>query len=144
MSVQTHVASQEFPCPQPVATSIRVGGGSIAVTAEDRPFAVVTVDPYDASDASRQAAEQTKITLNGDRLRIEVPRTGAGRIFRRDGKVRVEVRIPLDNEQRPRHDRCSRLRSAAQHPGPHCQWRHHTASGRAHQRRMTAATRTAT
>jgi hypothetical protein len=97
MSVQTHVASQEFPCPQPVATSIRVGGGSIAVTAEDRPFAVVTVDPYDTSDASRQAAEQTEITLNGDRLRIEVPRTGAGRIFRRDGKVRVEVRIPLDS-----------------------------------------------
>jgi hypothetical protein len=102
MSVQTHVASQEFPCPQPVSTSIRVGGGSIAVTAEDRPFAVVTVDPYDASDASHQAAEQTEITLNGDRLRIEVPRTGAGRIFRRDGKVRVEVRIPLDNEKRPR------------------------------------------
>jgi hypothetical protein len=97
MSLQTHATSQEFPCPQPIATSIRIGGGSIAVTAEDRPFAVITVDPYDASDASHQAAEQTEITFNGDRLRIEVPRTGAGRIFRRDGKVRVDVRMPLDS-----------------------------------------------
>ncbi|MDT5027079.1 MAG: hypothetical protein QOE61_3505 [Micromonosporaceae bacterium] len=97
MSLQTHVASQEFPCPQPITTSIRVGGGSISVTVEDRPFAAVTVDPYDASDASRQAADQTEITFNGDRLRIEVPRTAAGRIFRRDGKVRVDVRIPLDS-----------------------------------------------
>jgi Toastrack DUF4097 len=98
MSAQTHVASQEFPCPRPVAASLRLGGGSVAVTAEDRPFAVITVDPYDDSDASRQAAEHTEITLNGDRLRIEVPETGAGRISRRGGRVRVDLRIPLDSQ----------------------------------------------
>lgn len=100
MSSQTHVTSQEFTCPEPVTADIRVGAGTIAVTAEDRPQAVITVDPADASEASRLAAEQAEITLTGNRLRIDVPRSDNGRIFRRGGKVRVEVRIPVDSRVR--------------------------------------------
>jgi DUF4097 and DUF4098 domain-containing protein YvlB len=99
MSPQTHTASQEFPVSSPVTADIRLGGGSIAVTAEDRPFAVVTIDPYDSSEASRQAAEQTEVALDGTELRIEVPQ-GNGRMFRRGGQVRVDLRVPLDSRIR--------------------------------------------
>jgi hypothetical protein len=97
MHPQPHAATEEFPCPEPITANIRVGGGSVAVTAEDRPSAVVTVNPYDSSDASRQAAEQTEISMHGGQLRIEVPQTGTGRVFRRGGQVRIDVRMPLDS-----------------------------------------------
>jgi DUF4097 and DUF4098 domain-containing protein YvlB len=96
MSPQTRTANQEFPAPEPITADIRLGAGSIAVTAEDRPSAVVTVDPHDNTEASRKAAEHTEVELDGAKLRIEVPQT-AGRIFRRDGQVRVNLRIPLDS-----------------------------------------------
>ena len=58
---------------------------------------VVEVSPYDSSEASRPAAENTKSSSAGDRLRIETPESG-GRLFRRSGQVRVDISLPLDSQ----------------------------------------------
>jgi len=102
MSVHTQPDVQEFPCSQPIKAVVRVGAGTIAVIAEDRPLVTVAVSPYAPDDASRAAAENTKVQFTGDRVSVETPETGGGWIFRRNGRVRVELRVPLDSSLQAR------------------------------------------
>jgi DUF4097 and DUF4098 domain-containing protein YvlB len=85
----------EFQTKGPVMVSVKIRGGSATVTAEERDSAVVEVEPSDASDASRQQAENTRVELQGDTLVIHAPEP-AGWIWRR-GSIRVTARVPVDS-----------------------------------------------
>jgi len=100
MPTHNHAQAQEFPCAGPVNATVRVGSGVLNVTAEDSNVAVVEVSPYDDSEASRAAADNTKVQFNGDRLNIEVAETAGGWIFRRSGRVRIDLRLPIDSQLR--------------------------------------------
>jgi DUF4097 and DUF4098 domain-containing protein YvlB len=89
--------TEQFTTGGPVTATVRAGAGAITVVAEDDPIAAVSVSPYDDSEASRAAAEQTVIKFSEDRLRIETPQVDGGFIFRRSGRVRVDLRLPLDS-----------------------------------------------
>lgn len=85
----------EYPCPDPIAVDARVGAGTLTIVAEPRDTASVDVSPHDDTEGSRQAAADTRVQLTGGRLQIEAP-DGGGWLYRRSGRVRVEVRVPLD------------------------------------------------
>src|SRR5829696_7492995 len=88
----------EFPCQGPVRAEIRVRSGALTVTAEERDSAAVTVTPYGGTDADRGAAEDTVVRFEAGRLYVETPEVdGGGWIFRRGGRARVDVRLPLDS-----------------------------------------------
>jgi len=87
----------EFPCPRPVQVTVKMGSGTLMVTAEERDTADVEVKPTDNSDASRQVAADTQIDMSDDRLLIEVPQGHSGWILRRSARIRVELRLPLDS-----------------------------------------------
>jgi DUF4097 and DUF4098 domain-containing protein YvlB len=84
---------QEFDCPQPITLNAKVAAGALYVTAEPRDTATVEVKPYDDTDACRDAAERTVVQLHGDTLSVEAPDQNWRR---RNGRVRVEVRLPED------------------------------------------------
>jgi hypothetical protein len=85
----------EFDCPAPVTLSLRVAGGAAEIIAEDRRDAAVEVIPFDASDASRDAAAGTRVELRDGTLLVESPEW-TGWLFRRGPRVRVNVRLPHD------------------------------------------------
>jgi hypothetical protein len=85
----------EFQTPGPLTVSVRLGGGAATVSAEERDTTVVTVEPYDSSDASRTLAENTRVAVDGGRLVIHAPESNF--IWRR-GSVRVTAQVPLDSD----------------------------------------------
>jgi hypothetical protein len=87
----------EFPCRGPIRADVRVRAGVITVSAEERQTVAVTVTPYDDAEASRAAADQTRVEFHEDRLRVETPDVDSGGIFRRSARVRVDLRVPLDS-----------------------------------------------
>jgi hypothetical protein len=88
----------EYPCQGPIRAEVRVRAGVITVTAEERHTVVVVVAPYDDGEASRAAAEETRVEFNDGRLRVETPDVdSAGWFFRRSARVRVDLRVPLDS-----------------------------------------------
>jgi hypothetical protein len=87
----------EFDCPEPVALSLRIAGGSAEIVAEDRPNATVEVAPFDNSDASLDAATRTRVELRGRVLLVEAPEW-TGWLFRRGPQIRVTVRLPQDGD----------------------------------------------
>lgn len=91
----------EFPCPAPITVDIRAPGGIVEVYAEPRDTAVVEVDPYDNGDASREAAEQTRVDLTGDTLVVASPEI-TGWLWRRSPKLRIIARVPTGSTGRIR------------------------------------------
>jgi hypothetical protein len=87
----------EFACTGPIRAEVRVRAGVITVVGEERSTVVVVVAPYDDSEASVAAAEETKVSFVNDRLHVETPQVDGGWIFRRSGRVRVDLRVPLDS-----------------------------------------------
>jgi hypothetical protein len=86
----------EFDCPNPVNLSVRVGGGTVEIVAEERSTASVEVSPFNDSDESREAAANTRVEMTRDELIVDGPEA-AGWIFRRGVRIRVAVRVPLDS-----------------------------------------------
>jgi hypothetical protein len=85
----------EFNTPGPVTVSLRLAGGGAEIIAEDRDTAVVEVAPDDNSDASHEAAANTRVELRGDTLYVDAPEW-TGWLFRRGPKLRVTARVPND------------------------------------------------
>lgn len=85
----------EFELPGPITLVLRIGGGGAEVVAEERTTASVEVTPDDTSDASREAAANTRVGLYGDSLVVQAPEW-TGWMFRRGPRVRVRARVPLD------------------------------------------------
>jgi hypothetical protein len=91
----------EYPCSGPVTVDLRLGGGSCEIRAEPRDTALVEVEPYDNSDAAREAARDTRVELSGDTLVISAPETG-GWLFRRAPRLRVTAAVPTGSSGRLR------------------------------------------
>lgn len=85
----------EFPCPKPIATVVRVGGGALDITAEERDTALVDVRPYDDRPASHEAAERTKVEMRGDTLTVAAPE--GSWLSRHHAALLVTIRVPLDS-----------------------------------------------
>ena len=86
----------EFDRSTPVTVALSVHGGHVDITAEERVSVLAEVQPMDGGEASVQAAERTLITLEGDTLVVRAPES-SGSLFRRHGKLRVTVRVPLES-----------------------------------------------
>jgi hypothetical protein len=84
----------EFPCPNPITVEVRIAGGSLELTAEPRDTAQVEITPYDDTDAARQAAEQARVELTGDRLVITTPESTGWAMRWRVPRVRITARVP--------------------------------------------------
>lgn len=90
----------KYPSSGPVSATLRIGGGAVVVYATQTATTTVKISPYDDSDASHAAAAQTQVSMNGDRLHIETPDAHGGWLFRRSGRLQVELRMPLDSQLR--------------------------------------------
>jgi DUF4097 and DUF4098 domain-containing protein YvlB len=113
----------EFACSGPINVDVRIAAGSVELHAEPRDTATVEVAPYDNSDASREAAAQTRVELSGDTLSIIAPES-SGWLLRRAGRLRVTASVPEDST--------ARLRVASADVSGHGQWHDvklNTASG---------------
>jgi DUF4097 and DUF4098 domain-containing protein YvlB len=86
----------EFETPKPITLSAHLGGGAIDVYAEERITSIVEVTPFDASSSSREAAERTRVELQGTSLLIE-PQDAGSWLRRRGGRIRVSARVPFDS-----------------------------------------------
>jgi DUF4097 and DUF4098 domain-containing protein YvlB len=121
----------EFPCPGPVTVDLRLGGGVCEIRAEERDTAMVEVEPYDGTDAARQAARDIRVELSGDTLVIAAPEVG-GWLFRRSPRLRVTAAVPAGSS--------GRLRVASADITCHGEWAQvkiYTASGDAHLEHVT-------
>jgi hypothetical protein len=85
----------EFDSTGPLDLSVRIAGGAADIVAEERRGVTVDVTPYDGSEASRNAAANTRVQQHGDTIVIEAP-DWTGLLFRRGPRVRVAVRLPHD------------------------------------------------
>jgi Putative adhesin len=94
------MSPHEFSHDGPADAQVKVGAGDLHVVAEPTSTVTVDVRPADDSDASRQAAANTLVDFSGDRLRVEVPESGGGWLFRRGARVDIDIRLPLRSRLR--------------------------------------------
>lgn len=98
----------EFAVTTPVTVAAKIASGELEIVAEERASATVEVRPWDNSSSARDAAEEVRVELAGDRLLVETPSAFSGTkwLFGRSGKVRVLVRTPLDSPVEARLASC--------------------------------------
>jgi DUF4097 and DUF4098 domain-containing protein YvlB len=84
----------EFEHPTPVAVALKARSGVVRLSAESRDDVQVSVEPMDGKDASREAAEQTRVVLEGDTLVVEVPGADNAWLWRRSARLAITVRVP--------------------------------------------------
>jgi DUF4097 and DUF4098 domain-containing protein YvlB len=89
---------REFECPKPITVSLRLGGGSVDITAEERSTAQVDITPWDDTDAARDSAHNAKVELHGDTLHIAAPESNAAWLWRRSARLRVRLRVPTGSQ----------------------------------------------
>lgn len=94
------MSPHEFSHDGPVDAQVKVGSGDLRVLAEPTSTVTVDVRPADDSDASRQAAANTLVDFSGDRLRVEVPESNGGWLFRRGPRVDIDIRLPRHSRLR--------------------------------------------
>jgi DUF4097 and DUF4098 domain-containing protein YvlB len=87
----------EFDTPKPINVSIRLGGGSIDIVAEDRTTTVVEVEPFDHSETATEAARNARVELHGTQLFIAAPDTSTSWLWRRSTRLRVTAHVPADS-----------------------------------------------
>lgn len=87
---------QTFEIDGPVQVSVENPAGEVRVTTTDAVRAEVEVTAMRNDDASREAAEQTRVEYRDGRLELAVPRRN-GSFFGREPLVKVEVRVPHDS-----------------------------------------------
>jgi Toastrack DUF4097 len=85
--------NREFPSPGPVKSDIRTAGGVLNVDAGEHDVITVSVEPYDNSAVSREAADQTRVALEGRHLVVHAPHGKGWAIFRWP-KLSINVKIP--------------------------------------------------
>lgn len=82
-----------FETGGPVEVSVECAAGEVRVATADAARAEVDVTALRDDDVSREAVAATLVELRDDRLVVEVPKR-EGRLFGREPKVRVDVRVP--------------------------------------------------
>ncbi|WP_117211811.1 DUF4097 family beta strand repeat-containing protein [Allorhizocola rhizosphaerae] len=86
----------EFASPGPIKADIRIAGGALHVDAAEHDVITVSVEPFDNSTASREAAEQTRVALEGRDLVVHAPHGKGWSLFRWP-KLNIRVAIPVDS-----------------------------------------------
>jgi hypothetical protein len=86
----------EFDRSDPVTVAINAHSGVVKIHAEERVSVLADVEPYDGSESSRQAAADTVVSLEGDKLTVRAP-DSSGWNWRGTRKLRITVRVPLDS-----------------------------------------------
>jgi hypothetical protein len=86
----------EFASPGPVKADIRIAGGVLNVDAGDYDVITVSVEPHDNSAASREAAEETRVALDGKQLIVHVPKGKGWAVFRWP-RLSITVKIPAES-----------------------------------------------
>lgn len=84
---------QTFEVDGPVQVAVESSAGRVRVDATGASGAQVDVRPQGNDEASRTAAEQTRVELRDGRLTVEVPKRD-GWLFGREPRVLVEVTVP--------------------------------------------------
>jgi DUF4097 and DUF4098 domain-containing protein YvlB len=94
-SLETTDYPRTFAVAGPLALSVRLGSGNVAVTATDTTEASVDLSPFRPGDADAlRVIEASKVELRGNSLTVHVPeRSGFGR-FGRTPAVQVRVTVP--------------------------------------------------
>jgi DUF4097 and DUF4098 domain-containing protein YvlB len=79
-----------FATPAPIAATVQVAGARVRVTASDRTYTVVLVEPINAASRSDvKVADKTKVEFAGGRLSVKT--TVAGH---KNGSVAVTIDLP--------------------------------------------------
>jgi hypothetical protein len=86
----------EFASPGPVNADVRIAGGVLNVDAGEHDIITVSVEPHDNSTASREAAQETHVALEGKQLIVHVPR-GKGWAVLRWPRLNITVKIPAQS-----------------------------------------------
>lgn len=86
----------EFDRSTPVTVALQAQRGKVDIIAEDRVGVLVEVVPLDGSDASREAAENTVVLLEGDTLAIRAPESSTWQ-WRRSPHLLFTVKVPADS-----------------------------------------------
>lgn len=86
----------EFASPGPVDADIRTTGGTLNVDAGEYDVITVSVEPHDNSSASREAAEETRVALEGKHLVVHVPRGKGWAVFRWP-RLNITVKLPAQS-----------------------------------------------
>jgi hypothetical protein len=85
--------NHEFANPGPISADLRIAAGALTVDAGDHPKVTVLVEPHDSSTASKEAAEQTRVTLEGKHLIVHTPQYRGWKLFSWP-KLRITVQVP--------------------------------------------------
>jgi hypothetical protein len=85
----------EFPVSGPVTVVAKLPAGSLQIVGAESDVATVVVEPYDPQDQS--AADNTRVEMHGDTLRVEAPNTGRGWGLRRTPRLWVKITLPVDS-----------------------------------------------
>jgi hypothetical protein len=85
--------NHEFPNTGPVSADLRIASGTLTVDAGDYPSITVMVEPHDSSAASKEAAEQTRVSLDGKHLIVHTPQYRGWKLFSWP-KLRITVQVP--------------------------------------------------
>ncbi len=85
-----------FDNPGPVSADLRIAGGQINVDTTETETITVSVEPMDGSTQSREAAEQTRVSLDGKQLIVHQPDHKGWALFRWP-KLSITVRLPQDS-----------------------------------------------
>jgi hypothetical protein len=86
----------EFANPGPVSADIRIAAGSLTVDAGDHASVTVLVEPYDSTSASKEAAEQTRVQLDGKHLVVHAPQGRGWKLFNWP-KLRITIQVPAES-----------------------------------------------
>src|SRR5262245_49020039 len=90
------VMTQRFDTPNPILVDVRVPAGDVDLDAADTTETEVTVEPR--NDPARDRLDQVVVSLEGDRLRIEVPDNRFS--FGHSPEYAVTVRCPTGSRVR--------------------------------------------
>ena len=88
--------TQRFDTPNPILVDARIPAGDVDLETGDTAETEVTVEPR--NDSARERLDQVVVTLEGDRLRIEVPDNRFS--FGRSPEYGVIVRCPTGSRVR--------------------------------------------
>lgn len=83
----------EFANPGPISADLRIASGTLTVDAGDHATIGVVVEPMDGSNASKEAAEQTRVSLDGKHLIVHTPQIRGWKLFSWP-KLRIVVQVP--------------------------------------------------
>jgi hypothetical protein len=87
---------EKFDHTTPVTVALRSSRGTVDITAAEGSPVIVDVTPMDGSAAGAEAAQQTRVALEGDTLYIQTPHQ-SGWNWRRTPKLAITVQVPMDS-----------------------------------------------